>query len=281
MRKSRCNGKRPSCSFCEDLNIEYIYSTPHRVNRPSKRDTGTGGSPNPIEAILDRLGGIESALDSLSNRSAITTATVELPSMSSTVDSLSCEGYWPSVQATALSKQSLHGFKMPSLLVFKTVSPHYRRWAYDYLQECNSDQLESVSDMSLNLRMPASPHNLSRPHVLRLQQAFVTNVLRLFPVIGRETCLKKTKLTADSGYEAIDSSVCFALLTYAVGSCVQDSALYEVDSGRLPGFAYFARAMAILETLASPITDLPVLQCRVLIAEVLLEIEPRPSGAHP
>lgn len=268
MRKTRCNAKKPSCSFCEDLKIECIYSKPHRLDRPARRDAGADGvrpSNSSKVAVLERLGRIESALESLSNRSAITTAEPPRIPLSSTVNSSACEGYWPTVHSTVLSQQSLHGYKIPSMLVFQTVSPHYRRWAYDHLQEFYVDQLESISDMSLNLRIPTPPLDLSRSHLLRLQQAFVTSVLGLFPVVDPETCLKQTKLAADSGYEDVNSSVCFALLVYAVGSCAKDSVLYEVGSCRLPGFPYFTKAMAILEILTSPVIDLSILQCRVLI----------------
>lgn len=234
------------------------------MDRPSSRRDGQLPRPSSsMDGVLDRLGKIESVLDSLSKRGP-STPSVDPPRFSSTLNPLSCDGYWPPVHATP-PDQSVHGFKLPSLLVFKTISPLYRRWAYDHLQHFYADQLESISNMVLNLRMLTAPPNLSRPNVLRLQQAFFTAVLRLFPVIDRETCLKLTELAANSGYEAVDSSVCFALLTYAIGACAQDASyLYHVDSAQLPGFAYFARAMAILDTLSSPVTDFSVLQCRIL-----------------
>lgn len=268
VRKTRCNAKRPSCSFCEDLKIECVYSRPQPTERsPRRRRNAQPAQSSPsTEAVLDRrLGSIEAGLNSLLNRSRITS--IKLPGIfPSRTNSLSCWGYWPNVQVMDSSQQTLYSFKVPSLLVFETASPCYRRWAYNHLQDFYDDQLTSVSNMSSCLRMPTTQPNFSRTHVLGLQEAFLTNVLRLFPFIEHEALLMHTNTAASTGYEAVNSSVCLALLVCAIGSCAQSPSLYEVDSGRLPGFPYFARAMNILEGLSAPVTDIPVLQCQVLVA---------------
>lgn len=214
-----------------------------------------------MAAVLCRLDKIESVIGSLSNTHNTTAGSIIAPP--SPVTSPVYQGYWPTVGTTAPSKQSVHGFRIPSMLVFETVCPRHSRWTYDYSQHFYDDQLRSISDLSVKLRMPTTPPDLSRPRVLALQDGFMFNVLLYLPVVDLATYHGLVKQAADTDFEAVHPSTCFALLTCALGSRYQDSPLHITETS---GFGYFSKAMLTFDKVSGLAGDLIVLQCQILIA---------------
>jgi Zn(2)-Cys(6) binuclear cluster domain-containing protein len=279
-RKTRCDAKKPSCLFCKDLNIVCVYSKPRHVHRRPKNsqqqrpvdpsspprqvpDDNDHEGPQPTTSVLERLDKIEIAISSLSGTSS---ATAEPFGTSKTVTSPVYQGYWPTVRATFPSQQGKYAYRIPSMLVFETACPLHSRWSYNHLRDFYADQLGSISDMSVKLRLPGTRLDLSKSNVLDLQQAFVSNILSFVPVIDREKYQELLKKTADTGYDAAASETCLILLACALGSCSQNTALHSTDSAQLPGFPYFSKAIAFLERTSEPVTDLTTLQCHILIS---------------
>jgi len=56
---------------------------------------------------------------------------------------------------------------------------------------------------------------------------------------------------------------------FANGEIAADKSLYSPSASELPGFAYYAKAVAIMERLPSTSKDLTALQCRVLMTTYL------------
>ena len=108
--------------------------------------------------------------------------------------------------------------------------------------------------------------NLSRPHLWRLQQSFVENVLKWLPLFDHETALNHLQAAQISKYEVDSPSLCLVFLINAIGSLALDNSLYTGSLQDLPGFSYYVRAFEIMKSFPSFTKDLCILQCRALAA---------------
>jgi hypothetical protein len=111
--------------------------------------------------------------------------------------------------------------------------------------------------------------NLSRPHLWRLQQSFVENVLKWLPLFDHETALNYLQAAK---YEVDSPSLCLVFLINAIGSLALDNSLYSEYLHELPGFSYYVRAFEIMKNFPSFTKDLCILQCRTLAAYVSLSL---------
>jgi hypothetical protein len=148
---------------------------------------------------------------------------------------------------------------MPNLFAFSGPDP----WRYDCSEDFFSDQLGSFSDMG-NVHL--AEVDLSRPHLWRLQQSFVENVLKWFPLFDYETASKHLQAAQISKHEHSSPSLCLVYLIYATGSMAMDSRLYVQTLHDLPGFAYYIKAFEIIEAFPYFSTDICILQCKTLAA---------------
>lgn len=257
LRKTRCDAGKPTCSLCKELEIECIY------RRPNGDAKTQGSSENGISAVVQRLDRIESALDVL----ATTYSSYRQPPPTLLEkDPPSCQNDYASTSPASLSQMTLDRYacKMPNLLVFKSPGPDQDSYAYDVTSAFFRDQTTTITDMKLAHRLPFEEMNVTRPYLWELQRSFADNVLKWLPLFDSETASRHLQSAHISGYTEYTTSTCIALLIFAIGAIASDSAVYVQSSQKLPGFSYYARALAMLEVFPSPGEDLSVLQARVL-----------------
>lgn len=111
---------------------------------------------------------------------------------------------------------------------------------------------------------------LDEPHLWNLHRSFADHVLKWLPLFSPETATEHVKYARSTEYKHTNSSLCVVFLMFANGAISADTSLYTVAPFELPGFSYFAAAMAILERLPVSSKDLTALQCRVLVTIYLL-----------
>lgn len=137
-------------------------------------------------------------------------------------------------------------------------------WNYNCTEDFFADQLDGMS----NLRnLPSTPDmDLSRPHLWRLQQSFVDNVLKWLPLFDHETALRHLQTAQISKYEIKSSSLCLVFLMYAIGALAADPSLYAQSFSELPGITFYINAFEIMKDFPPLSRDLCILQCRTLEA---------------
>jgi hypothetical protein len=159
---------------------------------------------------------------------------------------------------------------MPNLLAFTAPSPKTASWSYDCTSDFFEDQFNCITDLRQALVSYAHPVDLAGPHLWRLKHSFADNVLNWLPLFDHETASEHLRSAQASNHEGSTSSLCLVFFIYAVGSIARDECAYTKMACDLPGFAYYSRALHILEGLPAPSQDLCILQCRILTAVYLL-----------
>ncbi|KAF9889983.1 hypothetical protein FE257_006663 [Aspergillus nanangensis] len=263
LRKTRCDATKPSCSLCKELEIECVYRRPNADAKDNDRTTDLG-----ISAVVQRLDKIESTLDLLATQGY----------RQGTCDALaqggppSCQNEYASTSPASLSQMTAERYacKMPNLLLFKSPGPDQDSYAYDVASAFYRDQAATIVDMKIALRLPLVDMDLARPYLWELQRSFAESVLKWLPLFDSETATRHLQAARISGYTEYTTSTCLSLLIFAVGAITADAAVCTASSQQLPGFSYYSRALAMLDTFPSPGDGLSVLQCHVLAGAYLL-----------
>lgn len=68
IRKSRCDGKRPSCSLCQDLGFECVYTPPPTAANVIVQKDYLHGLEERVKRIEESLGSVRGDLDGLTKR---------------------------------------------------------------------------------------------------------------------------------------------------------------------------------------------------------------------
>lgn len=225
------------------MNIPCVYKGPSKSNQQQD-----DGSPNRLEKIESTLEAIKSILEHQHGTSPRSTIAVSRHS----------EPFADSPSSILFGKHRPLP-RMPNLFAFN--GPDL--WRYDCTEDFFSDQLGSLSDMR---NVQIAELDLSRPHLWRLQQSFVENVLKWFPLFDYETGSKHLQAAQTSKHELSSTSLCLVYLIYAIGSLALDSRLYVQSLDDLPGFAYYTKAFETMKDFPHFSTDICILQCRTLVA---------------
>lgn len=249
LRKTRCDAERPACSFCRKLEIECVY------RGPSKNDRARNDEEHATTSRLDK---IESTLEAIA--SALDLQHGKRVKVTSTPMSHHSEVSIASPLSVTSSAKQLTLPRMPNLFAFHGPDP----WSYDCTKDFFTIQLQGMTDM----REPHLSSNLelSRPHLWRLQQSFVENVLKWLPLFDHETALKHLQAAQLSRYEQETPSLCLVFLIHAIGSLALEATLFTKALHELPGYTYYIRAFGMMRNFPSYTQDLSILQCRVLAA---------------
>ncbi|EXJ69254.1 uncharacterized protein A1O5_07290 [Cladophialophora psammophila CBS 110553] len=176
------------------------------------------------------------------------------------------------------SKAAAKRFIIPNIFVLEGVRPEWSCWSYDLQADFFSHSIGMMREMSQVLELPPPPMDLSRSRLLRLQQAFMDNVLKYLPIFDHETASRHIKSALALDYHEATPCVALALLIFAIGSAALNTSFYTASSVDLPGFAYFSRAMAILDRLQGRVIDIATLQCGLLAAELELCLDLPSNG---
>ncbi|KAF9891098.1 hypothetical protein FE257_005034 [Aspergillus nanangensis] len=207
------------------------------------------------EATGSRLDKIESTLETIASL---------LEQKTATPASHNSEISTTSPASTSGTKRSPIIPRMPNLFSFRGPDP----WYYDCTEDFFINQLDCMPDMRHIHQMPAV--DLSRPHLWRLQQSFVENVLKWLPLFDQGTTLKHLQAAQLSKYDQDSPSICLVYLINAIGSLTLDNRLYTEALEELPGFSYYLRAYHIMQNFPLFTKDLCILQCRTLTAMYFL-----------
>lgn len=178
----------------------------------------------------------------------------------------------PASVSTAAGKPSKRRYacKMPNLITFRHPVPEHSDWSWNCTESFFNDQIDAMGDMRQYLNLPHPDPDLSEPHLGHLQRSFADHVLKWLPLFDPETASHHLRYARSTEYRHAGSTLCVVFLIFANGAVSADSSLYSRSAHELPGSAYYARAVTILERLPNTSKDLTALQCRVLIAIYLL-----------
>lgn len=120
-----------------------------------------------------------------------------------------------------------------------------------------------MADMRSVLCKETQIVKMSRAHARVLQRSFADKLLRWLPLFDHGTASTHFS-SIDVGKSDSTPMQSLVLLMYAIGEIAADSSVYALFSQDLPGFSFFSRALAILDTFPQFSKDLCTIQCRIL-----------------
>ena len=118
--------------------------------------------------------------------------------------------------------------------------------------------------------LPIPEPDFNEPHLWSLHRSFADNILKWLPLFDPDTAASHLRYARETRFQHTGSSLCVVFLIFANGAISQDHSPYSRSAHELPGFAYYARALSILERLPATSKDLTALQCRILVTVYLL-----------
>lgn len=271
-RKSRCDGARPKCKLCTDLNAKCVYREPSL-----KIDAGD-------KLILEELHRIKELLQDRLGPAATTTppqrqtTLVASPVAPSTEDvygrqhhvNLVVNSQSPAVDGPVTSNAS-NISTMPK--THSTPALHLLQWPV--LQDLASRPCDpqvlmelEMARTSLDLSMLESFDQL-RNDLPFFAQAFFAKVNTWYAFVNPNkwhTCLQ----VADASKLQDGAESCMVLLVGALGAAAQSGSISDIPEGqRAPGMDYFAAAYWLLQKLTLR-NDVVSAQCHILAAAYLL-----------
>lgn len=153
----------------------------------------------------------------------------------------------------------------PSFLTFQ--SPEFLSWeSWDDTEGFYDNEL-AVGD-KLQEQIEASiavPLALDARTTWRLQKNFLQSLPHWIPLLDLRSCVALVQEAQAGGFAANNASNCFAMFVFAIGAIFEDKDL-ERSPEQLPGLEYLCRGSQILERFALQISNLEILQCRILQA---------------
>lgn len=153
---------------------------------------------------------------------------------------------------------------MPNLQTFRPLDPNWHQVAYDESSVLFQEQTNTVVEMKQALRTTPPDMDLSRTRLWELARSFAGNSLKSLALLDPDMTTKHLRVAELTGYAEGAISTCIVLLIFAVGAVAMDPTVYVESSQHLPGFAYYSRAVAILDNFPSPGSGLDTLVGRIL-----------------
>lgn len=299
VRKTRCDGAKPSCVSCVKLGVACSYAKPTSGNRPGQDAAGLFLSK--IDARLDRIDSrldqIESMLDNKNSRrlylqnpatspkapSTYTTASTPNPR---TTGSTSGTRAGPASSSTSKFPQEpgapppLLGYTKIGLSeeflvrlaghdVSQVLSPLRFNEAEAYLERENAQgsHLFRAADPSW------TSLDLSPQVRFRFQQSFASTILAWFPLFDPDTFSKWVAETYNDNFGSQNQhthETSRALFILALGALAQDDCLTTDDPRQFSGLAYFLVACRILNQNPVPSYSIVEIQCQILMGLYLM-----------
>ncbi|SMR56274.1 unnamed protein product [Zymoseptoria tritici ST99CH_3D1] len=280
-RKSKCDGSRPKCKLCIDLNAACVYREPG-----VKLDAGD-------KIILDRLANIEALIQSkfptLSQADSSTAGPLALPAeqgfnMLSPTTSHTASDYVNSRRTVGNGPGSipLSGFGISQAAMnISTMPKAHTTPALHLLQwPCICDLVTSPCDpqVLLQLEMTRPPLDLRSHYPLDLSdlcssiytRAFFGKVNVWYAVVNPHSWNELYRTASLNSFRSGPES-CVVLLVFALGQAAHTdtSTAHASYDGRPPGTAYFEAAWQLLPTLMLR-NNVMSAQCHILAAAYLL-----------
>ena len=159
---------------------------------------------------------------------------------------------------------------IPNILHFRHPSAERSEWSWNVSEHFFDAQLDDAAELHEQAKMLFSDLDFSELQIWNLQQSFMQNVLRWYPICDTETLMQHLQFAGSIGYLSRSASSCFALLVFSIGAVSSGPTLYSRSAGDIPGFQYFATALSILDLLPLSTKDLTIVQCRVMASIFLI-----------
>ncbi|PVH94841.1 C6 zinc finger domain-containing protein [Periconia macrospinosa] len=266
-RKSRCDGTRPKCRLCTELNAECVYREPG-----IKLDAGD-------KLILEHLNRIEGLLQSnISNGMSLAAATHSPAASNSTTDDF---------LARSTSNMAVLGMVQPINGIgtwtstssnISTMPKTHTTAALNLLQSPMIRELVSRPydpKILLQLEMSREPLSLGTSLGLDLSntgtyvQAFFERVNVFYACLNPYTWTSYYQTALSRGFREGPES-CIVLLVLALGHAGSMGSISQQPADKdPPGLAYFAAAWALLPSLMTR-NNMLAAQCQILAAAYLV-----------
>ncbi|KAL3457035.1 hypothetical protein BJX64DRAFT_293545 [Aspergillus heterothallicus] len=282
-RKTRCDGAKPRCSFCEDLDINCQYQRP--ADRPRNPESSVEDILLRLENQLHRIEACipnhglspQSERHSNSNSSSNVATTIgpTTPSFSNS------HGYAPTLsQEQEIHPTPDHGFNAihdpgsvdSSSRIFRTEWPDLE--SFESLPPLNPIHYDDTEDHTYHgiqrgEQFAAYTPNrasidLSARTINRYQQAFVRNVLAWIPVFDQGYMVSVIRHASEQGFNESDLSSALGLLILALGAISSDDENVHDDPARFAGVDYFVLGFRATCYLTAHTVDILFVQCHVL-----------------
>jgi hypothetical protein len=259
-RKSRCDGVKPKCRLCSELNAECVYREPG-----VKLDAGD-------KLILERLTRIEALLSERGSSFSVTVSTSPANTTSSTDDplipikgaSMNGVGTWHSnTQHNVSTMPRSHTTPAFNLLNWPKIRTLVsKRWDPSVIV-----QLE-MARQSLSL---TSARPLDFTNAQAYIQAFFEGVNVWYACVSPYMWHSYYRIAHARGFRSGPES-CLVLLALALGAASCSGSVSRVPDGmERPGMHFFTTAWSMLPSLMVR-TDVLTLQCQMLTAAYLFYI---------
>ncbi|KAB5550008.1 hypothetical protein GE09DRAFT_1128657 [Coniochaeta sp. 2T2.1] len=288
LRRTRCDGAKPSCWFCTDIGVECQYRLPGGRSRPT--EVSPSEAIRRLEEKIAQLeekttsatqdtggtGGIHASPHSqLSSHNHVSPFQVETISPGSRDDNQHQVSYGhdrisfassspPDPDLAPRRTRGDAAIAQPSLLTFHC-PPGVRADSWDDTEVFYDDEMAAGEQLHTQMQeSQLRPLDLSRKTTRYLQQSFVENFLRWMPICDISECVSHVNEAYAVDFAQTSPSSCFAMLLFAIG-IISEGKVQDLV-GRLPGLDYLARGHIMLNGMSHRARDLTVLQCRVLLA---------------
>lgn len=239
-----------------ELEIECVYQKPAPVDSGRDKDSG-------LSAIIQRLDRIECAIEDLAPSDQFSR---QSDNLSSTPFSIT----GPISTSPSPASFGRSSRKLPNLLNFNHTDPDRRSFSYNVTSSFYRDQIETEIEMIQAMQGPLLDMDLSQTNIWGLQRSFADNILKWLPILSPNSATEILAQAEALGYQDPAMSTSISLLLFAVGAIAADPTAYIESSSSLPGFSFYCRGYAMLNTLASPLNILSKLQGKVLAGYDLL-----------
>lgn len=271
-RKSRCDGARPKCRLCTELNADCVYREPG-----IKLDAGD-------KLILEQLSRIEGLLQSnLTPTSTGTLAGPISPATSNTASTGPEEHGLKRLSTTSAGPTSatplpLNGFGTWSANIstmpksHTTPALHLLQWPV--IKDLISRPCDPQVLMQLEMSRPpldfGTHYSLDLSNVTPYVHAFFDRVNTWYAVVNPSVWHNHFRIAMSQGFRSGPES-CICLLVLALGQAADyGQSISRVPPGQLaPGMSYFAAAWTLLPNLITR-NDILSAQCHILAAAYMM-----------
>jgi hypothetical protein len=273
-RKSRCDGARPKCRLCSELNADCVYREPG-----IKLDAGD-------KLILEQLSRIEGLLQSglVTPTSAVQLTGPISPATSNTASTAAEEmGGIKRLSTTSAGPANanplpLNGFGTWSANIstmpksHTTPALHLLQWPV--IKDLISRPCDPQVLMQLEMSRPpldfGTHYSLDLSNVTPYVHAFFDRVNTWYAVVNPNVWHAHYRTAMSQGFRSGPES-CICLLVLALGQAAHfGQSISRVPQGQLaPGMSYFAAAWTLLPSLITR-NDILSAQCHILAAAYMM-----------
>ncbi|PCG91204.1 Hypothetical protein PENO1_095030 [Penicillium occitanis (nom. inval.)] len=284
-RKTRCDGAKPQCSFCEDLDIECNYRRP--VEQTRRAETGIEDVLVRVEDQLQVLHRIEALLvnpfphspgsDRISTAVGpiIPGGTYRGLSQVSSPSVYNSQPLHQQQEQTTSPAATLDPDSVASTRIFQTGWADFQNFEsrpplnHIYFDEGDEYALrENRRGEGFVLASSSvgslDSLDLSPRAVWRYQHHFARNLLSWIPLFDQHFLVSLLEKATLSHFSENESSTALALLILALGALSNDDGNTNDDPAGFAGFEYFVHGSRLAAHMTNFTSNIILIQCHVL-----------------